>query len=119
MGLHAVLTAVWHSGTIPRDWKKGLVVPLWKGKEDRQDCSNYRGITLLSVTGKMLVHLLLTRIHTHLLKHQRLEQSGFTPGKSTIDRILVLHVLLERRREFRQGMLAAYVDLKKAFYSVH
>ena len=22
-GLHAVLTAVWHSGTIPSDWKRG------------------------------------------------------------------------------------------------
>ena len=31
-GLHAVLTAVWHSGTIPPDWKKGLVIPIWKGK---------------------------------------------------------------------------------------
>ena len=27
-GLHAVLTAVWHSGTIPPDWKRGLVVPI-------------------------------------------------------------------------------------------
>ena len=27
-GLHAVLTAVWHSGTIPPDSKKGLVVPI-------------------------------------------------------------------------------------------
>ena len=94
-GLHAVLTAVWHSGTIPLDWKKGLVVPIWKGKGDRQDCSNYRGITLLSVPGKVLAHLLLTRIRTHLLKHQRPEQSGFTPGKSTTDRILALRVLVE------------------------
>ena len=31
-GLHAVLTAVWHSGTIPPDWKKGLVVLIWKGR---------------------------------------------------------------------------------------
>ncbi|KAG0725162.1 DNA replication licensing factor MCM4 [Chionoecetes opilio] len=49
----------------------------------------------------------------------RPQQSGFTPGKSTTDRILALRVLVERRREFRQGMLAAYVDLKKAFDSVH
>ena len=27
-GLHAVLTAVWHSGTIPPDWKKGLILPI-------------------------------------------------------------------------------------------
>ena len=109
-GLHAVLTTVWHSGTIPPDWKKGLVVPIWKGKGDR-------GITLLSVSGKVLAHLLLTRIRTHLLKHQRPEQSGFTPGKSTTDCILALRILVERRHEFRQGMLAAYVDLKKAFDS--
>ena len=50
-GLRAVLTAVWHSGTIPSDWKKELVVPIWKGKGDRQDCNNCRGLTLLSVPG--------------------------------------------------------------------
>ena len=66
----------------------------------------------------MLAHLLLTRIRTHLLEHQRPEQSGFTPGTTT-DRILALRVLVERRREFRQGMLAASFDLKKAFDSVH
>ena len=99
-GLHAVLTAVWHSGTIPPDWKKGWVVPIWKGKGDRQDCSNYREVTLLTVPGKVLAHLQLMRIRTLLLKHQRLEQSGFTSGKSTTDRILALHVLVEWRREF-------------------
>ena len=118
-GLHAVLSAVWHLGAIPPDWKRGLVVPIWKGKGSRQDCGNYRGITLLSVPGKVLAHLLLSRIRGHLLEHQRPEQSGFTPGKSTTDRILALRVLMERRREFRQGFFAAYVDLKKAFDSVH
>ena len=41
------------------------------------------------------------------------------PCKSTTDRILALRILVERRLEFRQGMLAAYVDLKKACDSVH
>ena len=112
-GLHAVLTAVWYSGTIPPDWKMGLDAPIWKGKEDRQDCNNYREITLLSVAGKVLAYLLLMRVSSHLLKYQRPEQSVFTPGKSTTDRILAIRVLVERRRESRQGMLAVYVDLKK------
>ena len=76
-GLHAVLTAVCHSGTIPPDWKKGLVIPIWKRKGDCQDCNNYVGITLLSVPGKVLAHLLLTRIRTHLLKH--LNSQGSRP----------------------------------------
>ena len=99
-GLHAILTAVWHSDTIPPDWKRGLVVPIWKGKEDRQDCNNYCRITLLSVPDKVLAHLLLMRFRSHLMKYQRTEQSGFTPGKSTTDSILALHVLVERQREF-------------------
>ncbi|KAG0710615.1 Cytochrome P450 10 [Chionoecetes opilio] len=103
-GLHAVLTAVWQSGAIPPDWKRGLVVPIWKGKGYRQDCNNYRGITLLSVPGKVLSHLLLTRIRSHLLKHQRPQQSGFTPGKSTTDRILALRVLVERRLFFAESL---------------
>ena len=73
-GLHVTLTVVWHSGTIPPDWKRGLVVPIWKGKGDSQDCNIYRGITLLSVSGKMLAHLLLMRVSSHLLKYQRPEQ---------------------------------------------
>ena len=50
VSLHAVL---WNTGIIPTDWKRGLVVPLWKGKGDRHDCNNYRGVTLLSVPGKV------------------------------------------------------------------
>ena len=41
-GLHAVLTAVWLSGIIFPDWKRGLIISIWKGKGNRQDCNNYR-----------------------------------------------------------------------------
>ncbi|XP_069983198.1 LINE-1 retrotransposable element ORF2 protein isoform X3 [Penaeus vannamei] len=117
-GLHAVLAAIWRSGTIPPDLLGGVVIPLWKGKGDRWDCSNHPGITLLNIPGKVLAHILLRRIRDHLLRHQRPEQPGFTPGKSTIDRICALRVIVERRREFGRGLLAAYIDLK-AFNTVH
>ena len=53
VSLHAVLCSAWNTGIIPTLWKRGLVVPLWKGKGDRQDCNNYRRVTLLSVPGKV------------------------------------------------------------------
>ncbi|XP_069976414.1 uncharacterized protein [Penaeus vannamei] len=62
---------------------------------------------------------ILERIRNHLPRHQRPEQSGFTPGKSTIDSILTLRVIVERHHEFGCGLLAANIDLKKAFDSVH
>ena len=69
--------------------------------------------------GKVFARLILDRVRHHLLEHQRPEQSGFTPKRSTIDRILALQVLTERRRDFQQGPLAAYVDLCKTFDSVN
>ena len=67
--LHTVLCFVWNTGIIPTHWKRGLVVPLWKGKGDRQDCNNYRGMTLLSVQGKVFVQIFLERLRHHLLEH--------------------------------------------------
>ncbi|KAK3561099.1 hypothetical protein QTP86_028320 [Hemibagrus guttatus] len=43
----------WRSGTVPLDWATRVVVPLFK-KGDRRMCSNYRGITLLSLPGKAI-----------------------------------------------------------------
>ena len=116
--LHTLTCSVWNTGVIPTDWKRGLIVPIWKGKGDARECSNYRGVTLLSVPGKVFARVLLNRIRQQLLDHQRPEQSGFTPKRSTVDRILALRVLTERLREYDRAVLAAYIDFKKAFDSV-
>ncbi|XP_076035316.1 uncharacterized protein LOC143021600 [Oratosquilla oratoria] len=110
-GSHVVLSAVRQCGTIASHWKNGLIVLIFREKEDRRDCNNHRSVTMHNVPGKVLAHLLLTRIHSHLLKFLP-EQSGFMPDKSTTDRFLALSNLVERRREFQQGFLATYIDHK-------
>ena len=95
--MHAVLSSAWNTGIILTEWKRGLVLLLWKGRGDRQKSNNYRGMTLISVPGKVFARIILDRVRHHLLEHQHPEQSGFTPKKSRIDRILVLRVLTECR----------------------
>lgn len=114
----SIYAEVWSSGCIPDDWRRGVILPFYKGKGSRQDCKNYRGITLLSVPGKLFAHILLSRVKQRLLEKRRNEQSGFTPGRSTTDRILTLNLLLQTRREFNRPLWIAYVDLKAAFDSV-
>lgn len=58
-GLHAVLTVEWQFGTIPSDSRWDLIIPVCKGKRNRQDYSKYRYVTLLSVSYKVLAHWLL------------------------------------------------------------
>ena len=50
--LEQLFSVVWHEETILRQWREGLIVNLFK-KGDKEDPSNYRGITLLSVVGKV------------------------------------------------------------------
>ncbi|KAI3351882.1 hypothetical protein L3Q82_020711, partial [Scortum barcoo] len=52
----------WRLGTVPLEWQTGVVVPLFK-KGDRRVCSNHRGITLLSLPGKVYTRVLERRIN--------------------------------------------------------
>ena len=56
-------------------------------------------VTPLSVSGKVLASILHDRVSQKLLTHHRHEHSGFTPNKSTVDRILAHRILTERLHE--------------------
>ena len=45
---------------MPEDWRSAVIVPLYKGKGERTECSNYRGISL-SVVGKIYAGILVYR----------------------------------------------------------
>ncbi|XDV31040.1 hypothetical protein PO909_033817 [Leuciscus waleckii] len=59
--LTRLCSIAWQSGTVPLGWQTGVVVPLFK-KGDRRVCSNYRGITLISLHGKVYARVLERRI---------------------------------------------------------
>ena len=41
------------SCVVPEDWMSVMIVPLYEGKVERTECSNYRSIIFLSVVGKI------------------------------------------------------------------
>ena len=49
-------------GKVPKDWQRAIVVPLYKGKGDRLDCTNYRGISLISIREKVYGMILIERV---------------------------------------------------------
>ena len=52
--LHQLFKVVWREETVPKQWREGLIVNLFK-KGDKEDPGNYRGSTLLSVVSKVFV----------------------------------------------------------------
>ncbi|KAK3534027.1 hypothetical protein QTP86_000639 [Hemibagrus guttatus] len=104
----------WQSGTVPLDWVTGVVVPLFK-KGDRRVCSNYRGITLLSLPGKVYSRVLKRRVRPLVEPRIQEEQCGFRPSRGTLDQLYTLHRVLEGSWEFAQPVHMCFVDLEKAF----
>ena len=45
--LYKLSLQIWETEEIPKDWKDGIIVPVFK-KGRRKDCGNYRGIFLFS-----------------------------------------------------------------------
>jgi len=115
--VHRIITVVWHSGTCPVDWKRALITPLFK-KGDRSSCDNYRGISVLSVVGKVYTHLLLDRV-SKCVEHKLSElQSGFRPNRGCPDQIFTLTRAMELSWEFDVPMYMCFIDLRKAYDSV-
>ena len=50
------------SGVVPEDLKAACIVPVYKGKGDRRDIANYKGISILSIPGKIYGRVLISRL---------------------------------------------------------
>ena len=57
-----LLNVCMQEGRIPKEWRMGLIVPIWKRTGDVHDPGKYRGITLLSHVLKLLERVLDARI---------------------------------------------------------
>jgi len=59
--VHKLINSVRSKEEFPEEWKKAIIESIY-GKGDKRDCSNYRGIPLLSTTYKILSKVLLSRL---------------------------------------------------------
>lgn len=117
--LHRVIVATWTSNLAPSEWKGSLFTFLYKGKGDRLDPDNFRGISLLSVCAKVYTQILLARLRPILEPGLSESQCGFRPGRGCPDLHFSLRRLTEIAHAHRAPLWVAFVDFKKAFDSVN
>lgn len=92
---------IWETENIPDEWKEALIVPIFK-KGDKHDCNNYRGISLLSTSYKVLSKIILKRIETYTDSLIEEHQSGFIKGRSTTDQLFIVKETIAKYWEFNK-----------------
>ena len=98
------------------EWRRSVLVSLYKGKGDIKECGNYRGIKLMSYTMKLWERIIEAMIRKEVTIAE--QQFGFMPGRSTTDTIFCLRMLLEKWTEGQKVVHCAFINLEKAYHRV-
>jgi hypothetical protein len=94
--IHKLANSIWNKEELPDQWKESIDVQIHK-KGDKSDCNNYRGISLLSTSYKMLLNILLSRLSPCVDEIIGYHQCGFRHSRSTTDQIFCIHQILEKK----------------------
>jgi len=92
-------------------WKESIVVRNYK-KGDKTDCSNYRGISLMQTTYKILSNILLSRLIPNAKEIIGDRQCGFRRNRSTTDHIFCIPQILETKWEYNKAVHQFFMDFK-------
>ena len=105
-------------GIFPDHWKKSYVFPVFK-KGNKQEVSNYRGISALCATAKLFEKVvyafLLHNCHHFISEHQY----GFMPKRSTNTNLVLYTSFIAKSLQKGHQIDAIYTDFSAAFDKIN
>ena len=93
------------------DWRGACIVPLYKGKDDKCECSNSIGISLLSVAGKLNGRVLIKRVRAGSECAIGEEQCGFRQGRGCMDQVFTVRQVCEEYLANGKDVFWPFLDL--------
>ena len=110
-----VMNYILNTGYVPAQLKEGILTPVLKKKKDASLPTNYRGITVLSILGKILERVLLKRTKEIIEKDQSKLQRGFTCKSSAVNAALILSEAKNEGKDTHTPLRLVTLDACKAF----
>ena len=101
---------IYNEGEWPEEFMNTVLLPIPK-KSNAKKCKEFRTISLISHTAKILLRILNRRLRSKMEE----EQFGFRKGKGTRDAIGLIRTMEERYTDKYKDVYAVFVDLVKAF----
>jgi sorting nexin-29 len=105
---------VWKEKQMPEEWISAIICPIYK-KDNKIECNNYRGISLLNITHKIFTQLVAKGLEPYVEELLDDYQYGFCRGRSTADQIFSLRLILEKSYEYNVDIHQLYIDYKQAY----
>ena len=99
--------------TIPEKSLFGHITPIYKGKGQRDDMQNHRGITVNSNIEKVFERILNSRIQKVLPYIEA--QVGGRAGRSTTDQLFTLKAVMQHAKKASKPLYIAFLDIQKAY----
>jgi hypothetical protein len=109
--IHKLISSVWNKEKLPDQWKESIIVPIHK-KGDKTDCNNYRRLSLLSTSYKILSNILLSRLVPYIDEIIGIISVGFDVNRSTTDQIFCIRQILEKKWEYNETVHQLFIDFK-------
>ena len=95
-------------------WTQLLIFTFPK-KDNLQLCQNYRTISLISHSSKVMLKTILNRLKPQAEEIIAEEQAGFRAGRSTTEKIFNFRILCEKYLQHQQNLYPVFIDFKKAY----
>ena len=73
---------------IPEEWKRSVLIPIYKNKGDTQCCGSHRRIKLMSHTIKIWERIIEAKLRDRIEISK--QQYRFMPGKGITDALFLL-----------------------------
>ena len=107
----------WDKESTPSIFNRGFVTSLHKGKGDKEDLQNYRGITTSSSIGTIFDALIDNRIEYTIPFTQA--QGGGQRGASTFDHLFLTRAMIDIAIKQKRPTFLTFYDVSKAFDNVN
>ena len=100
--LTTICDKIWQTGEWPTPWTQSLVITFPK-KGNLQQCQDYRTISFISHSNKVMLKIILNRLkpQAEIIAE---EQAGFRAGRSTTEQISILRILCEKCLQHQQDL---------------
>ena len=117
--LTALFNMIRNTAIYPQIWTEAYISQLYK-KGAKTDPSNYRGIAVSSVVGKVFSSIMNNKLFDFMCKtgldHEY--QGAFKKGSRTTDFILTLETVRKWQLKEGKALFSMYYDLRKAYDTI-